>query len=177
VSAPDIKDLIGEVAARHGIRLEPDDPALALVTLHRLVFEHVVAEAVREIQTAADRFGELQSTGSDGWQRLTDELSGASRMVHDIVEALERAQLVPSGPAPRLATSPQGKLPDEKDIKRLQSATDAWAQQLHLAGERALRMADEFGRRFRWTLVTVASLCFLAGAMAGATGVWLIVRR
>jgi hypothetical protein len=177
VDSPDLRELIGEVAARHGIRLEPDDPAFALVTLHRLVFERVVAQTVQEIQAAADRFGQAQSGTVESWRRLTDELGETSRRARTMVESWERAHHISDGRMTRYEAPPPAKLPDEKDVKRLQSVADAWAQQLHLAGERALRMADEFGRRFRWTLVTVASLCFLVGAMAGATGVWLIVRR
>jgi hypothetical protein len=39
----DTKALIGEVAARHGVTLKPDDPAFALVTLNHLVLEQAVA--------------------------------------------------------------------------------------------------------------------------------------
>ena len=39
---PDIQRLIAEVSARHRIRVEPDDPALALVTLNQLVLEESV---------------------------------------------------------------------------------------------------------------------------------------
>ena len=35
----DTKRLIAEVAARNGIRVDPDDPAFALVTLVQLVLE------------------------------------------------------------------------------------------------------------------------------------------
>jgi hypothetical protein len=36
---PDMKRMIGEVAAENGIRVEPGDPLFALVTMNRLVLE------------------------------------------------------------------------------------------------------------------------------------------
>ena len=36
---PDIKQMISEVAAENGIRIEPGDPLFALVTMNRMVFE------------------------------------------------------------------------------------------------------------------------------------------
>jgi len=35
----DVKRLIAEVAARNGIRIDPDDPAFCLVTLKQMVSE------------------------------------------------------------------------------------------------------------------------------------------
>ena len=52
----DIKALIGEVAARNGIRLEPGDPAFALVTLNQLVLEEAVRDLVAEIRAATADF-------------------------------------------------------------------------------------------------------------------------
>lgn len=52
----DVKALIGEVAARNGVRLEADDPAFALVTLNELVLEQVVNNLIRQVQAAAAEF-------------------------------------------------------------------------------------------------------------------------
>ena len=52
----DVEKLIGEVAARNGIRIEPDDPAFALVTLNQLVLEEAVKNLVREIRAAIADF-------------------------------------------------------------------------------------------------------------------------
>lgn len=52
----DVEKLIGEVAARNGIRIEPDDPAFALVTLNQLVLEEAVKNLVREIHAATADF-------------------------------------------------------------------------------------------------------------------------
>ena len=55
---PDVKRLIAEVAARNGIRIDPEDPAFCLVTLNQLVLEEAADKFVEEIRTAT---GEFQS--------------------------------------------------------------------------------------------------------------------
>ena len=42
----DVKQLIGEVAAQNGIRVEPNDPLFALVTMNKIVLD----QATREFQ-------------------------------------------------------------------------------------------------------------------------------
>src|SRR5262245_8436468 len=61
----DRKRMIGEVAARHGIRLEEDDPAFVLVTLAELMlkdaqdeFAAVVRKSIGEYEEAAERVQE-----------------------------------------------------------------------------------------------------------------------
>jgi hypothetical protein len=58
----DVKRLAAEVSVQHGIRLDPDDPIMAVVTLNQLVFEQSVSavldrveSAVRELEQAADK--------------------------------------------------------------------------------------------------------------------------
>ena len=41
----DTKRLSGEVAARHGLLIRDDDPAMALVTMSEIVLEQVLKEA------------------------------------------------------------------------------------------------------------------------------------
>ena len=41
----DTKRLSGEVAARHGLLIREDDPAMALVTMSEIVLEQVLSEA------------------------------------------------------------------------------------------------------------------------------------
>ena len=80
----DVKRIVGEMASKHGIRLDVNDPAISMVLLNRLVLEHsaddLVAgirasmydfeEAVRKVQTRAgqlvaaefnDRVGAIRS--------------------------------------------------------------------------------------------------------------------
>jgi hypothetical protein len=58
----DVKRLAAEVSVQHGIRIDPDDPIMAVVALNQLVFEQSVsivadrmALAVRELEQAADK--------------------------------------------------------------------------------------------------------------------------
>jgi hypothetical protein len=58
----DLKRLAAEVSVRHGIRVDQDDPMMAVVTLNRLVFEQSIAQvlecvqaSVRDFDTAADK--------------------------------------------------------------------------------------------------------------------------
>jgi hypothetical protein len=52
----DVRRLIGEVAARNGIRVEPDDPAFALVTLNQLVLEEIVTRVDAQIRLGIAEF-------------------------------------------------------------------------------------------------------------------------
>jgi len=61
-TAIDLKRLAAEVSVQHGIRVDPDDPMMAVVTLNRLVFEQAVSQvlervqaSVRDFETAADK--------------------------------------------------------------------------------------------------------------------------
>lgn len=58
----DLKRMAAEVSIQHGIRIDADDPMMAIVTLNRLVFEAAVAQvldcihaAVRDFEMAADK--------------------------------------------------------------------------------------------------------------------------
>jgi hypothetical protein len=58
----DLKRLAAEVSVQHGIRVDPDDPMMAVVTLNRLVFEQAIAHilesvqaSVRDFESAADK--------------------------------------------------------------------------------------------------------------------------
>src|SRR5215831_5027552 len=52
----DGRRLIAEVAARNGIRVEPDDPAFALVTLNQLVLEDFVTRMDERIRLGIAEF-------------------------------------------------------------------------------------------------------------------------
>ncbi len=58
----DVDQLLAEAVKKHGIRLDPNDPAVVMVTLNRLVLEEVsksiaadVRQATREFEVAAVR--------------------------------------------------------------------------------------------------------------------------
>ena len=52
----DLKRLAAEVSIQHGIRIDPDDPVMAVVTLNRLVFEAAVAQVLEQVQAAVRDF-------------------------------------------------------------------------------------------------------------------------
>jgi len=52
----DVRRLIAEVAARNGVRVEPDDPAFALVTLNQLVLEDFVTRMDERIRLGIAEF-------------------------------------------------------------------------------------------------------------------------
>ncbi|HLH02762.1 MAG TPA: hypothetical protein VKX25_08325 [Bryobacteraceae bacterium] len=59
----DVKRLIGEVAAQNGIRLEPGDPAFALVTLNQLVLEETAKRVCDHVSVTLAKFTESLSRG------------------------------------------------------------------------------------------------------------------
>ncbi|HXJ38956.1 MAG TPA: hypothetical protein VNH18_06730, partial [Bryobacteraceae bacterium] len=52
----DLKRLAAEVSVQHGIRVDPDDPMMAVVTLNRLVFEEAGAQLLNRVQAAVRDF-------------------------------------------------------------------------------------------------------------------------
>lgn len=52
----DLKQLAAKVSVEHGIRVDPDDPIMAVVTLNRLVLEHAANEIVEEVRSATREF-------------------------------------------------------------------------------------------------------------------------
>jgi len=54
----DVERLLAEALAKHGIRLDPQDPAVVLVTLNRLVLEDAAKGVVADIRTATREFEE-----------------------------------------------------------------------------------------------------------------------
>lgn len=107
----DVKRIVGEMALKHGIRLDTNDPAISLVLLNRLVLEHsaddLVAgvrasmhdfeEAVRKVQTRAgqlvaaefnDRVGAIRS-------ELQRDIALAGARANEIVYRAEQANRHP----------------------------------------------------------------------------------
>ena len=56
--AIDTDRLLTEALKKHGIRLDPDDPAVVLVTLNRLVLEDVAESVAANIGKATKEFEE-----------------------------------------------------------------------------------------------------------------------
>ena len=56
MDSSEIKRLAAEVSVQHGIRVDPDDPIMAVVTLNRLMLERVIADAANLIGDATQEF-------------------------------------------------------------------------------------------------------------------------
>lgn len=54
--AIDVERLLTEALTQHGIRLDPHDPAVVLVTLNRLVLEDAAKSVVADIRKATKEF-------------------------------------------------------------------------------------------------------------------------
>jgi len=52
----DIQRLIAEVAAQHNVFLKPDDPAIALVTMNRLILDDAMESAHEQIRATIAEF-------------------------------------------------------------------------------------------------------------------------
>jgi hypothetical protein len=52
----DVERLLAEALAKHGIRLDPHDPVVVLVTLNRLVLEDASKGLVADIRQATSEF-------------------------------------------------------------------------------------------------------------------------
>jgi len=80
----DVKRITAEVAARHGILLKEDDPALVLVTINQLVLEESfdrLQNRVRGLVADLDAcFAAMQHRAST---RLTEEMRSAAAAVRD----------------------------------------------------------------------------------------------
>ena len=75
----DVHRLIGEVAARDGIRVEPGDPAFALVTLNQLVLEDAVEQIGQQVHAGIAEFTEaVHKTESRAGRILAGEVKAAA---------------------------------------------------------------------------------------------------
>ena len=75
----DQKQLIGQVAARNGIRLEPDDHAFALMTLNEAVLQDVSAALTQEVRQILHGFTEsVSKTEHRAGKALVQEVKTAA---------------------------------------------------------------------------------------------------
>ena len=58
MDAAEIRRLAAEVSAQHGIRIDPDDPMMAVVTLNRLILETAFSQALQSFQSVSAEFNQ-----------------------------------------------------------------------------------------------------------------------
>lgn len=78
----DVKRLIGEVTVQNGIRLDPNDPAFALVTLNQLVLEETTTRLLGQVSATLAQFAESLSKGEHlAGKTLGQEVKAAALQV------------------------------------------------------------------------------------------------
>ena len=101
-----LQRLVGEIAARHGIRLAVDDPAMIIVTLNQLFFEETIkglSDYVSKMEESIDNAGrkverraglilsqEVRESASAVRQELQKDIDTASLRAEKIVDDLHR---------------------------------------------------------------------------------------
>lgn len=72
----DVQQLIGEVARRYKIRVEPDDPAFVLVTLNQLVLEETSRELEERVrESIADFAASVQKVEKRAGKVIAQEIN------------------------------------------------------------------------------------------------------
>src|SRR5215475_4716604 len=95
---PDFKHLAAEISVQHGIRVDPDDPIMAVVTLNRIMLESAMTEAEDRIRRVASEFNNgaerLQVRAGQAVAKEVRECSAAIRaeLAKDIAAAGLRAE-------------------------------------------------------------------------------------
>ena len=91
----DVNRLIGEVAARNGIRVEPGDPAFALVTLNQLVLEETARQLTDEVRSGIAEFTvAVQKTETRAGKVLAQQVKeAAAEFRQELQRDIENARL------------------------------------------------------------------------------------
>jgi hypothetical protein len=95
---PDLQRLMAEVAIRNKIRIEPDDPLFAVVTLNQLVLEETAQRLLERVEATITGFETSihrveNRAGKMLAQRLKEAATEAQRVLQgDVSSACARAQ-------------------------------------------------------------------------------------
>lgn len=95
VGTIDPKFVIGEVAARHGIKIDAQDPMMAVVTMNELAMMQMITPVIDRIEAAAPAFEEvILKVHRRAGRLLADEVSQAAAIVRaEIQRDIEEARL------------------------------------------------------------------------------------
>jgi Transcriptional activator TraM len=100
---PDVKRLAAEISVQHGIRVDPDDPMMAVVTLNRLVLEQVAADIVERLQSAGR---EIQDAAEKVQLRAGSHLA---REVRECASAIRQEMIESARPTANQAATEMGR--------------------------------------------------------------------
>src|SRR5260370_9843290 len=93
----DVKQIVGELAAQHGIEMDGNDPAIAIVLLNRLVLQHTADELAKNVRVELREFEEaVEKVQTRAGQLVADEFNDRaavlrSELQRDIVLAGAKA--------------------------------------------------------------------------------------
>lgn len=104
----DVKRIVGEVAAKHGVLVEQDDPLLVALTANGVVLEALAAELLEELRGVSVRLENVsvslpaettsalreaaESAAALARRGLESDIEGAGLKARAIVDAVYRAQ-------------------------------------------------------------------------------------
>jgi len=73
-----VQQMIGEVARRHGLALDPDDPVFVTVTLNETAVRRMLAECAALLEAAAARMEEVSRAQAAGAKAAGESLITAA---------------------------------------------------------------------------------------------------
>jgi hypothetical protein len=74
----DRKALIAEVAKRHKILLDPDDPAFALITINEIVLSRAIAIVEAQLETMEQRLSQISEKQAETAKTIAEAIITAS---------------------------------------------------------------------------------------------------
>ena len=103
----DVKRITAEVAARHGVLLKEDDPALVLVTISEVVLEACFENLERRSrQLVAEFDSSFKDMHQRASSRLKNEVQAAAAAIHDEIHRdIQAAKLEASETVQRVRAS------------------------------------------------------------------------
>ena len=108
----DVQRLIGEVAAKNGIRLEPNDPAFALVTLNQLVLEETVSRLGENVSLMLAQFADsLNKTERRAGALLAQDAKNAALEIKTLLKSEAQPGTDSAITSPQYKSATLGLLP------------------------------------------------------------------
>jgi histidinol dehydrogenase len=108
----DIKHLIGEIAARHHMRVEADDPVFALVTANELILQEAGERSEAQLRAALAEFidtaekletdagrvlaSQIKQAAAQARQSFRNDITAASAQLRETLHKISAEQTQPS---------------------------------------------------------------------------------
>ena len=108
MNALDVKKIVGEIAARHGVLIDENDPLMVALTANGIVLDALAQQLLAEVRAVAERLGSASASlpaetraalaqaaaesAQAARQGMASDIEGASLKARAIVDAVYRAQ-------------------------------------------------------------------------------------